>query len=185
MLRDIEVAALTTRTHAPGEQAKGLGEFCSHLAQFYGFLEETGHVSKEDIAKITTLDTDKLSSDASTLMLLDFTPDNLFTTPEGVAFIDPWNQNTYRGSFVPSLAQFATLSTEIYQLPNAEPELFAASIQEIGTAMGLTTRQIEQQAALGEALQYGLSGFVRINSDPELADHFINKSKQALACAAA
>jgi hypothetical protein len=184
MLQNIEYAAQATLACDPGVQSKGLREFCDHLARFYSLLKETGHVSDKELAQIATLDTDQLSSDNSSLMLLDFTPDNLFTTPEGVAFIDPWIQNTYCGSFVPSLAQFATLSTEVYQLPNAEPQVFQDSIKVIGTALGLTPTQIQRQAALGEALQYGLSGYVRLDSDPELAIHFVNKSKQALARAA-
>lgn len=54
----------------------------------------------------------------SSLMLLDFTPDNLFVDENMLSFIDPWLQDVYLGHPAVSVGQFATLM-QLYKMKDA------------------------------------------------------------------
>ncbi len=117
------------------------------------------------------------------LMLLDFTPDNVFVNQSGIKFIDPWCQKSYLGHPGVSLGQFVALATEIYRLAGSEDLLKRAEellIPQISILMGSSNTETEKAYLLGQALQFVLSAYVRVESDPDLAGDFAKRSAQLL-----
>lgn len=182
MLDRLEEIIASSIREAPGEQAYGLGVFRDQLGRIYSLLVEAEQVTEAEIEELRGLDVSALASDKASLMLLDFTPDNVFAGSETVSFIDPWAQEVYLGSFIPSLAQFATLSKDVYGLSGAatSSQEFDKSLFSLGASLGLTAEQVRLQTLLGVALQYSLSGYVRLDSEPDVARYFIGRSKEAV-----
>lgn len=118
----------------------------------------------------------------SSLMLCDFTPDNLFIDGTKISFIDPWSQKTFLGSFIPSIGQFLTLYQQIYRL--SSPLIFTKNakdyIYKLSKQLGLSPGQAKAQLELGASFQYALSSFVRIDSDPQAASTFMKRSLVSL-----
>ncbi|MFA5886370.1 MAG: hypothetical protein WC863_01165 [Patescibacteria group bacterium] len=108
------------------------------------------------------------------LMLLDFTPDNLFLTGEGLSFIDPWKQKNYLGHPALSFGQFFTLA-RIYNLSDNEEIasfLRLACLTELPGLLGCSASSVDYAIRLGATLQLTLSAYVRRESDPPLAEIF-------------
>ena len=173
---------LATLEESPDEQRAGLQAFGEQVSRWYTELEASGLITPADLEKVGQINFSQLSSTRSSLMLMDFTPDNVFIKGKAMSFIDPWRQATYRGSLVPSLAQFWTLAAQVYKLPGTEKGdgAFKQHLLLVGEELGLTEEQIKGQAALGAALQFALSAYVRVNSDPGLSNYFADKSKEAI-----
>ncbi|HSX16211.1 MAG TPA: hypothetical protein VLF40_05445 [Candidatus Saccharimonadales bacterium] len=174
-----DVAGATLRDEADA-QAKGLHEFRKQVVRWYRELYARGMVGSAAVEQATLLPADALASDKASLMLLDFTPDNLFVESENdkVTFIDPWRQATYLGSLIPALSQFATLAADVYNLPGAaeSQQLFAECADSVGKQLGLTEAQVRKQELLGRCLQFALSGYVRIDTDHERAADYVGRS---------
>lgn len=177
------IASKTIQEHeGTSEMIAGLEVVRAKLDYWFNRLVVGGAISQEELVELMDIDISELVSNKTSLMIMDMTPDNMFIDGDKVSFIDPWKQDIYRGSFIPSLGQFITLATEVYGLTaarEAHGELHR-SIETIGHSLGLTHDQIHAQGMLGSALQYALSGFVRLESDPTLAGKYIKHAKDAV-----
>ncbi len=152
------------------------------LKQFLASIKLSGIADQDILDATDRIDSERLSSDKASLFLLDFTPDNVFVHEGKVQFIDPWEQPTYKGSSIISLAQFQTLSSDVYDLPGAKDSepLFERLFNLMGEKLELTNEQVEKQRMLGAALQFSLSSFTRINSDPDRAIKYYKKSYETI-----
>jgi hypothetical protein len=171
----------TLRKNSLQKHKEGLDVYLDQLQYRGGMLVENEMMTQEELAEFTT-DTSLICSPTTSLMLQDFTPDNTFFDGSKLSFIDPWQQTTYQGSFIPSLGQFVTLSTDIYKLQHAleARNQFEESMRRIGAALDLTPEKIQAQAQLGYALQYLLSAFVRISSNPNACREYIEAAKDCM-----
>lgn len=179
----VSIISNTIKEHKSTKSMQaGLLAMHTKLQQWFNQLVHYGAVDQTEADELMSIDITSLVSNKTSLMIMDLTPDNTFFDGEKVSFIDPWKQDIYRGSFVPSLHQFVTLATEIYGLPQAKAaqDSLHRSINTIGKQLGLTPHQIHGQAMLGNALQYALSGYVRLESDSAQADNYIQQAKEAI-----
>ena len=115
-------------------------------------------------------------------MLLDFTPENVFIKKGRLRYVDPWMQQTYRGSLIPSIGIFSNLLINIYKLPSAQKEVrnFNVLAQEIGKLLNLDKTQIYKQLMLGKMLQYTVSSYVRRNTERETSVNYAISSLEIL-----
>ncbi len=127
--------------------------------------------SHSDVARLATriraADWTSSCSKKSALMLLDFTPDNLFVNKGILSFIDPWNQHTYLGNPAVSIGQFIELM-KIYEMRHAEQAqdwLSAQCIAVLPKLLECDTSTIERALRLGATLQLVLSSYVRRESN--------------------
>ncbi len=173
----ISVVDKSTKRSSKEEQLEGITSFFAQLKEWAKIL-----VDSDEYETLLNLNLKTIISNKSSIMIQDFTPDNTFLNNTKIDFTDPWKQSTYRGSFIPSLAQFTTLSTDIYQLPTAlkVTGYFDDCIQKIGALLDLTDNQIAAQRALGESMQYLLSAYVREGSDPKQSRRHTDKAKMKL-----
>ena len=164
------------------EHVKSIEITIGTLRKFLVSMKTGGLVEPDVEDLLDKLNADNMSSDTASLFLLDFTPDNVFIYDGKVQFIDPWEQETYIGSTVPTLAQFQTLSRFVYELPGSKKSdpLFEEMFKIMGAKLGLTKNQLIQQRLLGVALQFSLSSFTRLNSDPDSARIYSQKCLQAI-----
>lgn len=161
---------------------ESLDENRGALKQYQEYLKTGGFADQQMLNTIDSINMDDLASEKSSFFLMDFTPDNIFVHGEQVQFIDPWEQSTFRGSPIPNLAQFQTLARDIYNLPGAEAadEQFDEMFHKMARALDLTEEQMNRQRMLGSALQYSLSAFTRMETDPEKAEEYYQQSVQAV-----
>lgn len=178
----VSIALGSTKNNSKKEQLLGLNALFSQLKTWFEVLIGSGIVDRNEYEALLNISFEAIVSDKSSIMIQDFTPDNTFFNNGDIDFTDPWKQTTYRGSFVPSLAQFATLSTDIYKLPTAleVTSYFEDCLKEIGDILGLSEHQLLAQINLGESLQHILSAYVRRDNDPERAKKHIKKAKMKL-----
>lgn len=110
------------------------------------------------------------------IMLLDFTPDNIFLVDEKMFFIDPWKQETYLGHPAVSIGQFTTL-VQLYKLKDAEQNskiLMEKCFARLPDLLGCNKDSIEFALKLGSTLQLVLSAYVRQESDPARSKELID-----------
>lgn len=164
------------------DHANGLAIAHKQLEHWVNTLVSASALESKTVESLLSFDITQLSSSKTSVMIMDFTPDNIFVHEEGVSFIDPWRQDGYRGSFIPSLGQFITLAVSIYKLPQATKAQFDINeaVAYIGDKLDLTVDQVRGQYLMGESLQYILSGFVRLNSDNLLAREYIDMAINAM-----
>lgn len=113
------------------------------------------------------------------LMLLDFTPDNLFLHEAGLSFIDPWRQGTYLGHPAVSIGQFSSLM-RLYHMKDDEKaaHMFEGRcLREMPMILGCDISAVKQAFNLGCTLQHVLSAYVRRELQPLLAAEFIAQAK--------
>jgi hypothetical protein len=114
----------------------------------------------------------------SALMLLDFTPDNVFVSDGSIRFLDPWEQATYLGHPAVSLGQFAKLA-QMYQLRDAT-EAFGMfkriAIGRFSTLLGCDEETSAIAFRLGQTLQLVLSAYVRRDNQPTRASELYNEA---------
>ena len=141
---------------------------------------EKGISGYNDCADLSTIDVKGISGKNNSLFILDFTPSNLFIVDKKAIFIDPWKQTTYMGSPLLSLGQFITYAEESYELPgfNNENLQYLDFIQRVGKNLGLSESQTRLQFLIGQTLQYSLSAYYRIESQPEKANRFLKKMRK-------
>ena len=151
----------------------GLQEIRHQLEQWSKRLIEEEMMPESAQEIVENLNLEKLSARGCTLMLLDFTPDNVFIYKDSIAFIDPWRQSTYIGSPIPSLGQFIALA-KIYELPGISEVVnnLVVTAHEVGEKIGLTAKKAQLQLELGTSLQLLLSAFARRNKNPSQAKAF-------------
>jgi len=108
----------------------------------------------------------------SALMLLDFTPDNLFYCDGSLSFIDPWQQETYLGNPAVSIGQFSAL-VKIYDMSDSVAIahfLNSACVTELPALLNGSSDAVEQSLRLGATLQLAASAFVRRQSDSQRSE---------------
>ncbi len=173
----VSIVGSSTKKSSGGEQLEGIASFFIQLKEWAKIL-----IDSDEYDTLLNINLEAIVSDKSSIMIQDFTPDNTFLNNGKIDFTDPWRQSTYRGSFVPSLAQFTTLSTDIYKLPTALAVTvgFDNCIVKIGNLLDLTDNQIAAQTGLGESMQHLLSAYVREGSDPKQAKRHMDKAKMKL-----
>ena len=104
----------------------------------------------------------------SAIMLLDFTPDNLFVGTSSLSFIDPWAQESYLGHPAVCIGQFVTLM-QIYGMNQANEVarvLRDKCLAELPGILDCNTDSVVEAFVLGVTLQYVLSSYVRKDIDP-------------------
>lgn len=157
----------------PGTQAAGLSILRQQIESWLSLVEQRlpGIVGQERIKRLHAIDISKASTPISTVMIQDFTPDNVFVGDHSIAFIDPWQQATYRGSFIPSIAQYRANAVDIrgFRSAQASNEKLLEAMHQIAAILKLDEDQLNIQQNLGEILQYTLSAYVRLESEPERA----------------
>lgn len=112
------------------------------------------------------------------IMLLDFTPNNLFINGKNLSFIDPWHQSTYLGNPAVSIGQFATLA-KLNKMKDSNKAFIMFKkrcLKEIPVILGGNTYDTELAFRLGSTLQFILSSYVRRESNPSLADKLLIKA---------
>jgi hypothetical protein len=114
------------------------------------------------------------------IMLLDFTPDNVFLKDGKVFFIDPWKQETYLGHPAVSIGQFTTL-VELYKLKDGESNsriLIEKCLERLPVLLGCSKESVEFALKLGSTLQLVLSAHVRQESDITKHRELINIARK-------
>ncbi len=156
---------------------KQLGEWLVELSHTYTELFSHGVIDE-----FMQLNFRGAASTISTVMIQDFTPDNIFVQDESVAFIDPWAQQTYRGSMVPSMAQYYTNAVEVREFSSAvaAAPLLKDALAQISSMLGLSDVQMGIQCEMGRALQYLLSSFVRIHSEPDRSKRYALEASRGI-----
>lgn len=162
--------------------ATGVRQIRDEVALWQRKLVDADYLPNEALDPIMNVDVLSIAGSHATLMLSDFTPDNVFVQDEQVKFIDPWRQETYLGTPIPGIAQFITLVADVYDLPGAAEMKgeFEALAYRVGEKLGLTKDQVENQLRLGKAMQLALSSYVRIDENDTLAKQFALASYDAI-----
>ncbi|KKR05278.1 MAG: hypothetical protein UT32_C0021G0006 [Parcubacteria group bacterium GW2011_GWC2_39_14] len=112
------------------------------------------------------------------IMLLDFTPNNLFADESGLHFIDPWSQKTYLGHPSVSIGQFTTLM-QLGGMKEAEAATLMIKKrcwEDLPAILGCDFLSIEQAFRLGATLQLVLSSYVRQESEPARAERYLTSA---------
>lgn len=163
-------------------QIIGIKDLLGQIVNWHAKLFNAGVSSFLTRHIINKINPKLLASPKNTLMLLDFTIDNLFIEEGKVTFIDPWKQKTYLGTPIPGIAQFITAADDIFHLPGASSNRknFENLISRLGQLLELDHSQIEKQFYLGASLQYALSSYVRIGTDQISSRIFAEKSRKLL-----
>lgn len=165
------------------DHLQGLQTVKDTLLFWHEQLREKGVLSNTISEDIKNIDIQSLAGSRSSIMLLDFTPDNVFVNHERVSFIDPWLQKTYLGSPIPSIGQFFTLAHDVHNYPGAGhyKESFYQLAQQAGDLLALSQEQIDGQFDIGAALQFFLSGYVRIGGgEDERGRAYLEKGKELI-----
>jgi len=128
-----------------------------HMLFFISKLAQIGYKSKVS-RKIERLDTERLSSNKSSVFILDFTPPNLFVSNGKLSYIDPWEQKSYTGSPITNIGQFICYYSQVgrYKPIMTDDRIFAKMVDPLSEQIGLTKKQALGQFNLGVALQYSL-----------------------------
>lgn len=160
----------------------GLQEVSNKLYHWVFQLTNNNLIDEDTLTKVDEIKLKNLSGNISSVMLLDFTPDNVFPQRLGIKFIDPWKQTTYLGSPIPMVSQFITLSENVYHLPgfNARNLNYDNLINELSNILQINSCIVNSQINLGRALQFSLSSYVRINSDRNAAEAYAKMCKEAI-----
>lgn len=163
-------------------QETGIHEYINNIEKWFNIIDNSPFDSFNLNFKNIKQSSFITYGDKSSIMLQDFTPDNTFFEEENVVMIDPWPQSTFTGSFLPSIGQFRVIYEEIYKLPINENYIKYSedSIQKIIDALNLPQEIARNQLKLGEAMQYILSSYVRIDSHPIKSLKFKNKAMELL-----
>ncbi|MDP3994241.1 MAG: hypothetical protein Q8P91_00210 [bacterium] len=173
-------AVIKTKIEDKQIHIKGIVEVLSQLKSWSGLLVKNKMAKRDVVELIDSIDPISLSGNYASVMILDFTPDNIFINKGNAKFIDPWKQKEYLGTPLPSLSQFITLSENIYNIPgfNNTNLNYNSLIQKIGNEMALDTKTVNAQLNIGRALQYSLSSYVRITSNPKISELYANISRK-------
>jgi hypothetical protein len=112
------------------------------------------------------------------VMLLDFTPDNVFVSAEHLFFVDPWTQNSYLGNPAVSVGQLITLArlSGMYDAEEGSQMLRESALQEFPRLLGCEVGAINQGLRLGQTLQLTLSAHVRRQTEPAYAAELIHQA---------
>lgn len=135
-------------------------------------IERFSHGSVQDLLRVMQESDWTGEWGKSAIMLLDFTPDNLFVNEAGLSFIDPWSQEAYLGHPAVSIGQFVTLM-QLYRMRDADKVarmLKERCVTEMPSMLGCDALSVERAFRVGSTLQLALSSYVRRESDPRQAD---------------
>ncbi len=168
-----EIEDLSRKTFCSSShiQQEGMEELKRQLEKWYTIIYMEGMIPRRYLDKIKSIDTYALSSRRSTLMLLDFTPDNVFVEGDKIKYIDPWRQGSYRGSLIPSISIFMRLLTHVYGIRVPEETINESNrlVERLATMLDLDNSSTRKQQLIGIALLYALSSFVRTKTNKRLA----------------
>lgn len=148
--------------------------------------EIISHMQQYMPAEIDMLTKIRNSSEAlaiegkAAIMLLDFTPDNVFLVEDRMFFIDPWKQETYLGHPAVSIGQFTTL-VELYNMADSESNtkiLIEKCFERLPKLLGCNKDSIEFALKLGSTLQLVLSAYVRQESNPNKSRELIELARK-------
>ncbi|EET89909.1 MAG: hypothetical protein UNLARM2_0353 [Candidatus Micrarchaeum acidiphilum ARMAN-2] len=155
------------------EQYAGIVEIASQIKKWYGVLEQNSVIDTRYRDLLTRLKPEDIASRNSTIMVLDSTPDNFFVHNDSIKFIDPWPQSTYRGTMLPCIGIFTALLADVYQIPMAaQAQHLNDLVGKVAKLLDLGEDKTRRQLALGRALQFSLSSFVRINTDKSKSAYY-------------
>lgn len=104
----------------------------------------------------------------------DFTPEDVFVAASTLKYVDP--KPGQLGVPILDLACFAGVARDAHKLPGAEAgydTLRAFALLEVADLLDIKRDQGELLFGLGRALQLGLSGFFRLESEPAVARRMI------------
>jgi hypothetical protein len=124
-----------------------------------------------------------LGLEFASLMLLDFTPNNVFIRNGQVYFIDPWKQVNYLGHPAVSLGQFSTLACDVHNLPGSrEGKMFLheLAVKEVSKILKCSEDVSENAFRMGSILQYTLSAYVRMESDKIKATELLSTANRTI-----
>ena len=169
-----------TRVHDRESHLKGVVEAVSQVQKWSSQLIDSGIATADLNEIIVAIDPHVISGTVASVMILDFTPDNIFINNGSIKFIDPWRQKNYLGTPLPALAQFITLAESVYKIPgfNEEALNYSELVQNIGKELELNPQAVAAQVYLGRALQFSLSSYVRISSNPEFSRKYAKLSRE-------
>lgn len=161
-----------TTTVFPGMQELSIQQTLLRIQEFQKVLL-TRKILKPDVCKSLYQNNYlSITSEISTVFLLDFTPSNLFLTKKNkLKFIDPWIQNTYLGSPLISLGQYFTLSHDVhnYKISSNWKEEVGEFLNKIAKIVMLPPEMARAHYLIGSILQLTLSAYVRIDTEPHKA----------------
>ncbi len=138
------------------------------------YILPAGYLSKIDVDKLRSFEVERIAPKYVTWATADLTPDNIIINKKfRVTIIDPYIAG--RGIPLIDLAMYATLTKEVYNLPNGH-----ACAQEIGNFAKEIGELLETDLGdllfkFGEVRQYILSSRFRIGKDPR-AESFAKKA---------
>ncbi|MBI4015477.1 MAG: hypothetical protein HY362_02040 [Candidatus Aenigmarchaeota archaeon] len=156
------------------ESRRMLNEVKSNIKSKYeGVLKRRGFVDDRDVKLVDGLDTNALSPHYSAFGCYDFTPEDVFLRERNIKYPDP--KSRVRGCPIISLAAFAGVSRDSYNLPGAREgyatmESFA--VNEVGPIIGITEDHASALFNLGRAMQLSISSVYRVDKDMERAKEF-------------
>jgi len=104
----------------------------------------------------------------------DFTPEDVFVTANTLKYVDP--KPGQLGVPILDLACFAGVARDAHKLPGAEAgydTIRAFALLEVADLLDISKGQAELLFGLGRALQSGLSGYFRLESEPEVAGRMV------------
>jgi hypothetical protein len=143
-----------------------------------------GFIAPEALATVSVVATREVPATVAATPL-DFTPDNVFFNPDiasELRFVDPWSQTTYLGNPGVCLGQFVTAANDVYRLPSGEllASFTSTTLDRLAQTLGVGIRSMRVGFALGRALQFSLSAFVRLDGDPKMARAFVAFAEAAM-----
>jgi hypothetical protein len=112
------------------------------------------------------------------VMILDFTPNNVFVSDERLLFVDPWAQSSYLGNPAVSIGQLATLAclSGMHDAKEGSRMLKELALEEFPRLLECKVGVINQGLRLGQTLQLTLSAHVRRETEPAYAAELIRQA---------
>jgi len=165
MIKQLKSAYEITLNKDTFSSKKWLEDRKQDIARYFElYLIPTGFANKNDLAKLQSLEMAKIAPEKFTWATRDLTPDNIFVNGERLTIIDA--KAGANGIPIVDLAMFATLTGEVYLLPNGnEAAMLARNFARRVSEQMLQTQFGDELFKFGEIFQYALS--VRFRKDKD------------------
>ncbi len=151
------------------------------LNKYKNFLLPNGLIRDHHVSLVERIDIESLSLEYSTFATYDFTPEDVFPIDGQLKLPDP--RQNIRGCPIISLAAFAGVSRDSYELPGSVRGYKVLNDFAVGTLAKRLDIQPAHASGLflfGRSMQLAISAKVRIRSDPEKARLFASQSVDAI-----